>query len=281
MPAHLSFAQICAQAAGIEIVHDGLYMTETLALAAKTGKDTYPIARQRLKATQDFLTERLGEKRQPLELMGLPYDVRHLILEHLIGPQNIRVFLRRSSMPIRLPEAARAGNIQLRRECLLVALKIVEIHSGPGNASFQTWLSRIDPTGTESSCETGFDAITSLSFPYFSRFPYRRADITKNNDIGLALACRNLRSLTLDFHSEELHNVLSRHAEAEGNVATNCALDIRETYQLDGLLGATKLKKSHFRTGASEQLLVGLEEVVTWMDKGFQERGQKVVIEIH
>lgn len=207
-------------------------MTETLALAARTGKNTYPIVRQQLKATQDFLTERLGEKKQPLELMDLPYDVRHLILEHLIGPQNIRVFLRRSPIPIRLPEAARAGNIQLRRECLLVALNqcTIEIHSGPGNAAFQTWLSKIDLTGTESSCETGFDAITSLNFPYFSRFPYRRVDITKNNDIGLALACRNLRSLTLDFHPDELHHVLSRNREVEGEVATKCALDIRKNY---------------------------------------------------
>lgn len=258
-------------------------MTETLARAAKTGKHTYPIVRQQLKATQDFLTERLGERKQPLELMGLPYHVRHLILEHLIGPQNIRVFLRRSPMPIRLPEAARAGNIRLRRECLLVALKscTVEIHSGPGNAAFQTWLSKIDLTGTGSSCETGFDAITSLNFPYFSRFPYHRADITKNNDIGLALACRNLRSLTLDFHSEELHNILTRNREVEGEAATKCALDIRKSYQLDGLLGAKKLKKIHFRTGVTEQLLVGPKEVAAWMDKGFQERDQKVVIEIH
>ena len=114
-------------------------MTETLALAAKTGRDIYPIVRQQLKATQDFLEERRGQR---LELMRLPFDVRHLILEHLTDPQNIRVFLRRGSIPIRLPEAARAGNIQLRRECLLVTLKMctIEIHSGPSNAAFQAWL---------------------------------------------------------------------------------------------------------------------------------------------
>lgn len=81
-------------------------MTKSLALATKTRKDAYAIARQQLKATQDFVAERQGK---PFELMRLPYDVRHLVLEHMTDPQNIRVFLPRSSIPIRLPEAARAA----------------------------------------------------------------------------------------------------------------------------------------------------------------------------
>jgi hypothetical protein len=257
-------------------------MTKPLALVAKTGKGTIPMVRQRLKATQDFLGERFGKRKQRLELMRLPYDVRHLILEDLTDPQNIRVFLRRSSIPVRLPEAARAGNIQLRLECLLVALKkcTIEIHSGPGNAAFQAWVSTIDLTGTESFGETGYGAITSLNFPYFSRFPYHRAGITKNNDIGLALAYRNLRILSLDFHSEELFNILCRHPESEGEVASKCALDIRKSYQLDGLLGATKLEKIRFRISTPEFALAGLAEVVAWLGKGFQECGQKIVIEM-
>ncbi|GAB7328850.1 hypothetical protein MBLNU13_g00728t1 [Cladosporium sp. NU13] len=198
------------------------------------------------------------------------------------GIENIKVFLRHSEIAIRLPEAARAGNIQLRRECLLVALKkcTIESHSGPSNAALQAWLSTIDLTGIESFCKTGFDAITSLNFPYFSRFPYHDASITKNKDIELALACKKLRSLTLDFYSEELFRVLCRHPEAEGDVAAKCALDIRKSYQLEGLLRATKLEKIRFRTCASKSLLVGLEEVVAWMEKGFQARGQRVVIEV-
>lgn len=259
-----------------------MYMTKTLAIAAKIDKNAYPIVRQQLKATQDFLAERIGERKPRLELMSLPYDVRHLILEHLTDQQSIRVFLRRSEIPIRLPEAARVGNIQLRRECLLVALKMctIESHSGPSNLALQAWLSKIDLTSIESFCETGYDAVTSLNFPYFSRFRYHDASITKNNDIGLALACRNLRYLTLNFHSEELFRILCRHPEAESDVATKCALDIRESYQLDGLLGAAKLERIHFRTSAPKDLLIGLEEVVAWMEKGFRERGQKIVIEI-
>jgi hypothetical protein len=164
-----------------------------------------------------------------------------------------------------------------------VALKkcTVEIHSGPSNAALQAWLSTIDLTGIESFCETGYDAIASLNLPYFSRFPYHDASITKNNDIGLVLKCRNLRSLTLDFHSEELFKVLCRHPEAEGEVASKCALDIRKSYQLDGILGATKMENICFRTFAPEYLLIGLAEVIVWLDKGFQERGQKVVIAMH
>jgi len=255
-------------------------MTKAL---AETGKGTNAIVRQQLKATQDFLAGRFGERSQRLELMRLPYDIRHLILEHLTDPQNIRVFLRHSMSGICLPEAARAGNIQLRRECLLVALKkcTIEIHSGPGNAALQAWLSTINLTGIESFCETGFDAITSLSFPYFSRFPYHDASITKNNDIESALACKDLRSLTLSFHSDELSRVLCRHPEAEGDVATNCALDIRKSYQLDGLLDAKKLERIRFRVSAPKGLLAGLEEVVAWLEKGFQKRDRKVVIEMH
>jgi hypothetical protein len=86
--------------------------------------------------------------------------------------------------------------------------------------------------------------------------------------------------LSLDFHSEELFNILCRHPESEGEVASKCALDIRKSYQLDGLLGATKLEKIRFRISTPEFALAGLAEVVAWLGKGFQERGQKIVIEM-
>lgn len=64
-------------------------------------------------------------------------------------------------------------------------------------------------------------------------------------------------------------------------MATKCALEIRESYQLDGLLGATKLEKIRRKTSAPEYLSIGFAEVIVWLNKGFQERGQKVVIEMH
>jgi len=65
------------------------------------------IHRQQLKATQALIVERYSLPEKPLELTDLPYEVRHLVLEHLTDAQNLKVFLRRSAIPISLPEAAR------------------------------------------------------------------------------------------------------------------------------------------------------------------------------
>lgn len=257
-------------------------MTKGLARAVVTDNGTHAIVRQQLKATQNFIADNCGRPvGEKFELMRLPYDVRHLVLEYLVTSQRIRVFLRGGEIPIRLPEAARAGNVQLRRECLLVALKscTIEIHSGPGNAALRTWLSKIDLTGIDSFCQTGYDAITSLDFPYFSRFPYGIPGITINNDVGLALACKNLRSLSMNFHSEELSRIGCRNWGDKVDFAARCALDIRQSYQLDGLLGASKLERLCFDVGGYESLSLGLTEVVAWFEKRFQERGQKVIVE--
>jgi hypothetical protein len=267
-------------------------MAKELALAAGTNKDFYVIVRGVPEATKDVVAERSVEPEEPEEpfiLMGLPWDVRYKILEQLIGTQNLRVFLmgtyqsgRYCDIPICLPEVARAGSTKLRHECLLVALNkcTVEIHSGPGNARFQNWLSKVDFTNTESFLETGFDAITSLYFTYFSRFPYWDPNFTKNNDVGLATACKNLRSMTMFFHRQSLEEAASRHSTASDDFAAECALDIRESYQLDGLLNATKLEKLHFVAGDYPRLLIGLTEAVAWFNKGFKERKQKVLIEM-
>lgn len=247
-------------------------MTETLGQAARTGKNTYAIVRQQLRATQEFIAGRSGESTfKPFEIMRLLYDHRYVLLEHMVGSQNIRVFLRNSSIPIRLPEIAHAGNRQLRRECLLVALNkcTIEIHSGPGNAALQAWLSKIDFTGVDTSCKTGFDAITSLTFPYFSRFPYHSPEITRNNDVGLALACKNLRSLSIDFVWEELGNISARNSRAHRDFAADCARDIRKSYQLDYLLDAAKLEKLQLKTLAPQSFLDGLAEVAAWFERGF------------
>jgi hypothetical protein len=282
---------------------DGLYMTKEFALAVQTGKDALGVVREQLKETQDFIarnnslaivrqqleavqdvaaeqSEKPKEPEEPFNLMGLTYNARHVVLEHLVGTRNIRVFLRGGGIPIRLPAVARAGGTKLRRECLLVVLKkcTIEIHSGPGNVALQKWLSNINFTGVGSFCETGFDAITSLTFPYFSRFPYHNPLITKNNDVGLAMACKNLRALMINFHTQELSRIASRH---HGNdTAAECALYIRESYQLDGLLNAAKLERLHFRTSAPEYGRNCLVEVVAWFEKGFKERNRKVLIKM-
>lgn len=248
-------------------------MTQELALAIGNRKHAYAIHREQLQASQE-------QNNTKFRLMDLPYDARRIILGHSIDFQTLRAFLKNDRMPIRLPEVARAGDSRLRRECLLVALNkcTMEIHSGPGNAALQGWLSSINFQGVDTSLETGFDAITSLDFPYFSRFPYGRPDITSNNDVGLALSCKNLRDLKLNFHSEELGRVFYEHYESEGDVAAKSALSVRKNYQLDGLLGAEKLQTLSFNAYATENVMAGIHKVAAWFEQEFQKRGQKVVV---
>jgi hypothetical protein len=271
-------------------------MTQELALTARTGKKTLETVRQQLKDTQELIrkTKELalaagtpkdfyiiaGEQpeatEKPSKLMGLPYDARHEILEHLVGTQNIRVFVRGDRIPICLPEAARAGSTDLRRECLLVALKkrTFEIHDGRGNASFQKWLSKIEFTSTDSFCETGFDVVTSLYFPYFSRFLWRvyKWPNPKNNDIGLALLCKNLRSLTIKFHDNELRRIARKDPWFFD--AAEVARDIRKYSQLDGLLNAAKLENLHFETSHHEDYSKGLALVRKEL-RGVQAEGRR------
>ena len=94
--------------------------------------------------------------------MDLPYDIRYAILEQMTPKQNLRAFLKRERVGLELSIIARVGNIQLRRECLLVALNscTMEIHSGPGSERLRAWLAKVDFTNVGTSCKTGFDAIT-------------------------------------------------------------------------------------------------------------------------
>jgi hypothetical protein len=96
---------------------------------------------------------------------------------------------------------------------------------------------------SDQTITAGFDSITSLTSPYISRFHYGRPDVEKNNDVGLALKCKILRRVCVDFHSQELYRISQRHREAEGDVANDCALDIRASYQLDGLSEVAKREK--------------------------------------
>jgi hypothetical protein len=87
---------------------DGLYMTKGFALAVQTGKDALGVVREQLKETPDFTarnnslaivrqqleavqdvaaeqSEKPKEPEEPFNLMGLTYDARHVVLEHLVG----------------------------------------------------------------------------------------------------------------------------------------------------------------------------------------------------
>lgn len=285
----LSFAQVAARANGTEIVElEGTKMTKELALAMRSSNGEYETHRQQLRATerlQSTLPGKASLQRAPkvmrmftdgFPLMELPYDVRHSILEQMIDEQTIKVFLRHSAIPIGLPEAARAGNRLLRRECLLVALKstTIEVHSGPGNASIQAWLSRISFEGVETSCKDGFDAIRSLKFPYFSRFPYAQAGITVNHDILLCQKSKHLRKLTINFHPDTL--IVSRL----GPVLKD-ATAIRQDFQLVGLLDLPNLEELRIETSAREIRISVIHELVAWFDEEFEKRSHKVTVSVH
>ncbi|KAM0722202.1 hypothetical protein Q7P37_001643 [Cladosporium fusiforme] len=290
----LSYAQVCAKANGDEIFQfDGLNMSKGLAIALRARKADYAVHRQQLSATQKFIADR-GSKQAATKaikpkdifpIMALPWDVRHTILEHMVEAQTIRTFLRNASTAIKLPEVARAGSSKLRRECLLVTLKkcTIEIHSGPGNAAFQAWLAEVDFNGIETNnCRNGFDAIHALSFPYFSRFPYDRPGITVNNYVKLALACRNLRTLTLNFHSQEISRFETDFWDQEedvdedhGVVYAQAAASMREKYHLDRLLGAKALQTLCFVAAKTATM----EVLAAWFESQFKGRKPAVVVE--
>jgi hypothetical protein len=313
MLAPLSFAQACAIANGSEvntptnlldpnshqhlsqqIVHySGALMTKDLALAIDGSETAYGIHRQQLKATDRFIagkkhaapfTLRTVEILDPEfhPFMRLPYDVKYATLKEIVPAQNIRAFLQRSSVRIQLPSIAYAGNTNLRRECLLVALNqcTMEIHSGPGNERLRAWLAKVDFSGVGTSCKTGFDAITSLTFPYFSYFPYGQQGISINNDVGLAVACKNLRNISIHFSPRPLDGIAFQFRGQAGEAGL-IAAQIRANYQLDGILGAKKLEKFTVAADGSEYGLAGLREMVAWFRKEFELIGQRVSIEMN
>lgn len=273
-------------------------MSKGLATALRSGKAECTVHRQQLKATQDFIIEKQPTNPAPEEkqdkdvfpIMKLPYDIRHIVLEHMIEAQTLRAFLKHAATPIQLPEVARAGSSLLRRECLLVALKksTIEIHSRPGNAALQAWLGKVDFTGVEtdgSNCHNGFDAINALCFPYFSRFPYSCPGITTNNDVQLALTCKHLCTLTLNFHPHEIARIESEflpsrisddsdEEEEQGAAHIAAAASMRDKYQLDRLLDAKQLRTlclAAFETCTMKVL-------AKWFVDEFKERGQRVVV---
>lgn len=264
-------------------------MTKELALAMRSASGTYAVHRQQLQATELFLSEmpnkdslhRTSEglrriSQSGLPLMELPYDVRHTILEHLVDSQTIRAFLKWSEIALRLPVLARAGNRLLRRECILVALKssTIEIHSGPGNDALQSWLKKISFEGVETFCKNGYDAVCSLKFPYFSRFPHDRPGITVNHDVLLSQECKHLRKISIDFQYNELGGNGCRDPVIKD------AATLRTNYQLDGLLECSHLEKLEIQTSVEGAKRSGIDELIVWFTTEFQKRGQKTVVSL-
>jgi hypothetical protein len=152
--------------------------------------------------------------RKKYEILTYPYDIRAKIYDEVVGFPRIAVFLpgcnnrRRTAIDLERG-IMQAGDRQLRQEALLTTLKnaTFEIHSGPGNARFQAWLSRLKfDKVKDSNLKNGLAAVHTLKFPYFSRFPFKYEPYLDkpNNDIELMRRCPNLQKVQLDFVPVEL-----------------------------------------------------------------------------
>lgn len=162
---------------------------------------------------------------------------------------------------------SQAGSRQLRLESIHATLNTatLEIHSGPANAKLQRWLSSIDLTcsGT-GNLSKGFDAVHSLLFPYFSRFPHHLPSITANNDIELMKRCGNLRSVSVQWVSSEL---------SDYNGVPKAVDQLRTEYRLDGMLELARLETLTLNgPGTGSASHTALHNLAKWFEAEFKER---------
>lgn len=221
-------------------------------------------------------------------IMDLPYDIREKILQFdaldyvsQASPSlHIRVYLpgnyNAAPTAIRLPPLTQAGDRTLRLQSILVTIKLitVEIHSGPGNARLQTWLESLNLDGSgETRLRTGFDAVHSLYFPYFSRYPfYTLPANAPNNDVQLMRRCANLRKVRLNFAHETLSN---------NQGAIKSVEDFRRDYRLDGMLDLPSLVTLTLQNSSLDlngvPLLMPLK---VWFESEFSKKGRSVTVTI-
>lgn len=206
-------------------------------------------------------------------LMELPYDVRHNIIEHMIDEQTIRPFMIPYATPIGLPNAARAGDRLLRRECILITLKLttLEVQTGARNLILQRWLASISFEGVETSYKTAFDAIRSLKFTCFSFFPIAQV---KYDDIVLCQKSKHLRKLTINFHPDAL--IVSHLGPV-----LNYAPAFRQDSHLAGLLELSNLEELRIETSGPEARMREIRELAAWFEEEFEKRARKVSVTVH
>ncbi|KAK4540889.1 hypothetical protein LTR36_008831 [Oleoguttula mirabilis] len=214
-------------------------------------------------------------RRQVFRIMDLPPELRHQILRYLPANTTVTVYLAgRNGLPpsgVELPVTTRAGDKLLRQETLMLTIEqtTFSIHSFVGNTSFQNWLQHVDLRLASDGYTNGFDAVKSLSFPFFSRFPHAIFPATQaNSDIELMLKCRNLESVSMEWHFSELasYDAATRHTSPK-TVQQLCA-----QYRLDRMLGLRKLKKLvlvQFRGVGS----IALQHLAAWSRANMAEVG--------
>lgn len=153
-------------------------------------------------------------------LLRLPaFKMRTKILDLAIEPITTLFFLKstngKKGTGLPLSPLAKHPNERFRLDALYVTLNksTIEIHSGPANKSVQQWLASINFKAIEgdTNYKTGLDAVKSLRFPFFSRFPHTTLPPkAKNEDIVLMQRCKNLHTVSITFVDGEVsdfHNL--------------------------------------------------------------------------
>ena len=108
----------------------------------------------------------------------LPPELCHYILSFVPKNKIDMVYLRGNhGLPptkVKLPVTTHAGDRLLRQETIMVTVESTtwSIHSWPGNQAFQAWLDGLDLSLASKTYKNGCDAVKSLMFEFFSRFPY-------------------------------------------------------------------------------------------------------------
>lgn len=239
--------------------------------------DTSAIDESPMVPVQTLPTQTTTPEAPKFPIMELPFDVREKILAFNAldfvtarSPSlRIAVYLPgkygRAPTAIRLPPITQAGDRKLRLESILVTIKLVtlEVHSGPGNAKLQKWLASLRLRGSgETGLTTGFDAVHSLYFRYFSFYPFDHLPgNAPNNDIELMRRCEHLREVKVMFDL----GMLSDHYGREKSVQ-----QLREDYRLDGMLNLPSLRTLTFIASGGND--VGLEPLKKWFEDEYKKR---------
>ncbi|KAK3116976.1 hypothetical protein LTR53_002123 [Teratosphaeriaceae sp. CCFEE 6253] len=189
-----------------------------------------------------WMTSRLAKALEtgPGAFERLPAELRLLILNFIQTRPSQAVFLRGNrrgpATGINFPPLAYVSTM-FRAQYITLAIETTMfiLHSGPGNAAFQKWLSNTSLTLASLTYKHGFDAVKSLGFQFFSRYPHRNLDATApNKDVELMLKCMNLQTVTMVWHGTEL-----MHPQE----IPKCVELLRKQYRLDRMLKLVNLKQ--------------------------------------
>ncbi|KAF2207219.1 hypothetical protein CERZMDRAFT_102714 [Cercospora zeae-maydis SCOH1-5] len=114
----------------------------------------------------------------------------------------------------------------------------------------------------------GFDAVRALRFPYFSRFPYYLPHIASNNDIGLMLKCKTLRSAAIAFTPGD---VVTLWGTGVRGLQKPAAQFVQE-YYLTKILGRNELEELRFMQYSGSNRSLGIPALALWFKNEYQRR---------